>query len=350
MSSSIAGDSLERFLFCEAERKLIPEISILLQRRYKILQWIYVNGPIGRRALADALHLTEREVRKETTLLYEQKLIDINQKGMVCKDTGIQVLERLRDSFYELSGISKKEQELAKRLGIRKVMIIPGDFSDDSSRLLLGKEGSKLLSQLAKPNSLIAFTGGSSVAALGPFLTETKPLNTAKFIAARGSIGDEMNLQANTLVAQFAKQCNASYRTLYLPEFSSEEAYVAMKAEPSVQEMIRLYESVNIVVHGIGTAEEMAERRHSSDEEKAFLREKGAVGEAFGYYLDEQGRIVHKIRTICIQPEHVKNSDYILVIAGGKKKAKAIDAYFKHAVEHTYFITDEAAANELLSF
>ncbi|WP_332648727.1 sugar-binding transcriptional regulator [Lysinibacillus sp. 54212] len=340
---------LDEFSFYEAERKLIPEIGILLQKRFRILQAIDAAGPIGRRALADVLGLTEREVRKETTLLFEQKLISIKQQGMVCTDTGLQILEQLRDSFYELSGIAQKEKELALRLGIEKVIIIPGDFSEEASRILLGKEGSKLLTQLAKPNSLIAITGGSSVAALGPFLTEMKSLNTASFIAARGSIGEEMNLQANTLVASFAKQCNASYRTLFLPEFSSEEAYVAMKAEPSVQEMIRLYERVNIVVHGIGAAEDMAERRRSSTEEKRLLQEKGAVGEAFGYYFNEQGQIVHQIRTICIQPEHVKNSDHILVIAGGKRKAKAIDAYFKRAVDHTFFITDEAAANEILT-
>lgn len=340
---------MNEFSFYEAERKLIPEIEILLQNRFRILQTIYATGPIGRRTLADTLQVTEREVRKETTVFYEQKLIDIKQKGMIITDTGLQVLEQLKPSFYELSGIAQKEKKLATRFGIDKVVIIPGRFTDEASRILLGKEASKLLTQVAKPDSLIAITGGSSVAAIGPFLTGTKPLNTTKFIAARGSIGEEMSLQANTLVAQFADQCKASYRTLFLPEFSSEEAYHAMKAEPSVQEMIRLYERVNIVVHGIGAADEMAERRRSSSEEKALLHEKGAVGEAFGYYFDEQGEIVHQIRTICIQPEHVKNSDHILVIAGGAKKARAIDAYFKHAVGHVIFITDEVAANEILS-
>ena len=92
----------------------------------------------------------------------------------------------------------------------------------------------------------------------------------------------------------------------------------------------------------------MAEKRGSSEEEKALLKEKGAVGEAFGYYFDGEGTIVHQIRTICIQPEHVKQSRHVLAIAGGVEKVEAIKAYFKNAARQTIFITDEAAANEML--
>ncbi len=48
-----------------------------------------------------------------------------------------------------------------------------------------------------------------------------------------------------------------------------------MKAEPSVQEMIRLYEQVNVVIHGIGAAQEMAEKRGSSEERGNPSKKKG---------------------------------------------------------------------------
>ncbi|MFF5995241.1 sugar-binding domain-containing protein [Lysinibacillus sp. KU-BSD001] len=329
-------------------RKLIPEIDLLLKKRFRILQAIHIAGPIGRRTLAELLHATEREIRNETSLLHEQQLIDIGQKGMICTEVGYEVLEKLKTLYHELAGFTQKEQQLAKVLGIEKVIIIPESFQDEASRTLLGKEASQLLTNLAQANSKIAVTGGSSVACIAPYLQPNEQLPSAQFIAARGGIGEEMSLQANVLVAQFAQACHASYKTLFLPEFLSEQAYVAMKAEPSVQEMIHLYEQVHIVVHGIGTAEEMAEKRGSTEAEKRLLREKGAVGEAFGYYFDEQGEIVHQIRTICIQPEHVKNSHHVIAIAGGAQKAKAIKAYFKRAAQQTIFMTDEAAANEML--
>ena len=266
---------------------------------------------------------------------------------MICTELGYEVIEQLKQLYHEMSGLAKKEQQIATAFGIEKVMIVPGSFQDEASRVLLGKEGSQLLAKLVQANSKIAITGGSSVAALAPYLQPEDHLSSAQFIAARGGIGEEMSQQANVLVSQFAKACNATYKTLFLPEFLSEQAYIAMKAEPSVQEIIRLYEQVNVVIHGIGTAQEMAEKRGSTEQEKALLREKGAVGEAFGYYFNEDGEIVHQIHTICIQPEHVKNSDHVIAIAGGAYKAKAIKAYLKHAAQQTILIIDEEAANAM---
>lgn len=339
---------MDDFSCYKVGRQLMPEIDTLLKKRFRILQAIQVAGPLGRRTLADFLQVTEREVRNETTLLHEQQLIEIGQKGMICTQLGYEVLEQLKPLYYELSGLSQKEQQLAEKFGIKKVIIIPGSFRNEASRILLGKEASKLLTSLVEEGSKIAVTGGSSVAAITPYLQPVDSLPTVKFIAARGGLGEEMSLQANILVSQFAQACQASYKTLFMPEFLSEQAYVAMKAEPSVQEIIRLYEQVDIVLHGIGTAEEMAKKRGSSDADKALLKEKGAVGEAFGYYFDADGQIVHQIRTICIQPEHVKQSRYVLAIAGGEEKVKAIGAYFKNAAKQTIFITDEEAANGML--
>ncbi|MEO4054515.1 sugar-binding domain-containing protein [Solibacillus sp. CAU 1738] len=340
---------MDKKTFFEAQRKLLPEMDTLLKKRYRMLQIIYLQGPIGRRTLAEALQLTERDIRNEMQILNEQQLIDIHSKGMVCTEIGEAALEQLKELFHELTGIAKKEQKLKEAFNIDHVIIVHGNVETDSTTYaMLGKEANSVLVDYAKPNSQIAITGGSSVAAMGPYLQPQKPLNTAQFIAARGGIGDEMTMQANTLVAQFAAKSNSKYRTLFLPEQLSEQAYSAMKEEPIVKEMMALYDEVNIVIHGIGAAEEMAERRNSSEKDKALLLKKGAVGEAFGYYFDEQGQIVHHIRTVGIQLEQVKKSDVVIAIAGGIHKAKAIQAYFKNAAKQTVFITDESAANEIL--
>ena len=215
--------------FYEAGRQLIPEIDVLLKRRFRILQAIQVAGPLGRRTLADFLQATEREVRKETTLLHEQQLIEIGQKGMICTQVGYQVLEQLKPLYYELSGLWQKEQKLAEKFGIERVVIIPGSFQSEASRILLGKESSRLLVGLVEEGSKIAVTGGSSVAAIAPYLQPVHHLPSATFIAARSGMGQEMSQQANILISQFAQACHASYKTLFLPEFLSEQAYVAMK-------------------------------------------------------------------------------------------------------------------------
>ncbi|MEG0439506.1 MAG: sugar-binding domain-containing protein [Solibacillus sp.] len=341
---------MDKSSFLDAGRKLMPEIEQIFRKRFRVLQAIEMYGPIGRRALAEQLQWTEREVRNETDVLSEQQLIVIQQKGMICSAQGYSILEQLKALFQEISGITVKEQQLAKLFNIERVIIIPGNVEEDASiKNVLGKEGAKIITQHAREKCNIAVTGGNSVAAIGDFLLPTTPLNSACFIAARGGMGDEMSFQANTVVAKFAHVCNATYRTLFLPEHLSTQAYQAMKSEPMIQEMMALYEEVDIVVHGIGAAQEMAIRRNSSPEEQQLLEEKGAVGEAFGYYFNEVGEIVHHIRTIGIQLEQVKKAQHIIAIAAGINKATAIQAYFKNATCQTTFITDERTANEIIA-
>ncbi|GEK34828.1 sugar-binding transcriptional regulator [Kurthia sibirica] len=332
----------------EAQLKMLPEMSESLQIRYRILQMVQMLGPIGRRSLSDSLSLPEREVRKETDLLREQQLLDVSRTGMTITSVGIQVLEKLKPLVYEWSGISDLEIQLQKIFGIQKVIIVDGNLdSEPSVKALMGAEAVEELENYAKAGDIVAVTGGSTVAAVANAIKPSSKLKDMLFIAARGGMGVDVQMQANTIASNFATNSGNDYKTLYLPEYLSEAAYNAMKEEPIVVEMIELYEKTSIVIHGIGAANEMADRRKSSSNERLDLEKQGAVGEAFGYYFDEQGKAVQRIRTVGLQLEQVKKCPTILAVAGGAKKAKAILSYFKNATKQTIFITDMAAAQQM---
>ena len=331
----------------DAQQRLLPEMYPLLQTRYRILQTIQLMQPIGRRTLAESLKMTEREIRKETDILREQGLLDSQKSGMVCTDDGEVVIEKLRTLVYEWSGLTQLAKLLEKHFGLQHVIVVPGDYNEDDTVLtLLGKEAAQVFMSSNFNGQVVAVTGGKSVASLTPFLHPAHAQNIT-FVAARGGIGHEMQMQANTLVATFALQMDAQYRTLFLPEHLSEQAYQAMLTEPMVTEMMNYYERADCVIHGIGSAEEMALRRNSSPEDLRILEEKGAVSEAFGYYFNAAGKIVHRIRTIGIQLEQVQGSKQVIAIAAGKQKVKAMLSYFKVAPKQTIFITDEAAAKAI---
>ncbi|WP_397539856.1 sugar-binding transcriptional regulator [Rummeliibacillus pycnus] len=333
----------------EAQLKIMPEVSELLHTRYRFLQMIEMLGPIGRRGLADNLSVAEREARKETDLLREQGLIVASRSGMRISELGMEVLEVLKPLVYEWSGISTMEKQLTRILGIKKVIIVDGDLDElPSIKSLLGLEAAKQLELVASISKIVAVTGGSTLAAIADSLTPSEKLTDLNFIAARGGMGVEMRLQANTIAATFAGNTDNTYRTLYLPEHLSETAYNAIIQEPIVKEMMELYDQTDVVIHGIGSALEMAERRKSCEEEKQSLLESGAVSEAFGYYFDEQGNAVQRIRTVGIQLEQVNRCKSIIAVAGGKNKAKAILSYFKHGAKQSVLITDSAAAEEML--
>lgn len=79
------------------------------------------------------------------------------------------------------------------------------------------------------------------------------------------------------------------------------------------------------------------------------LKEKNAVGEAFGEYFDLSGRVVYRVPHIGMQPAQLAAVPMIIAAAGGKSKAKAIAAYCKIASNNLILVTDEGAADQILS-
>ncbi len=60
--------------------------------------------------------------------------------------------------------------------------------------------------------------------------------------------------------------------------------------EPRIRDVIALGRRADVLLHGIGTAEEMAKRRGIDEATIMDLITKGALGEAFGCYFNAAGR------------------------------------------------------------
>src|SRR5699024_10820188 len=148
-----------------------------------------------------------------------------------------------------------------------------------------------------KPNQTIAVTGGSSMAAVAEMIQPSKLGPNCLFVPARGGLGEEVENQANTICAEMAKKLNGDYRLLYVPDPLSEETYHSIIQEPGVKEVLHMIKQADIVMHGIGDAKTMAKRRKTSKDVLEKLKEGKATSEAFGYYFDRTGRVVHKVRT-----------------------------------------------------
>jgi central glycolytic genes regulator len=333
-----------------AQGKLVPEMMELLQSRYRILKYVKAAGPVGRRALAEISGLSERETRTMIEILREQSLIQVSKEGTTITKEGIQVLETIMPVMDDWSGRTAIAKRLTELLGIQSVHVVAGDSDNsDMGKSLLGMEAAKQFSLGIGSGKIIAVTGGSSIAAIPPHLEKMHLKNDDfLFIAARGGVGEKIGYQANVLASEFAHACGGTYNAFYYPESLSKETHAAFCKEPAVQQIKALYESTDGVLHGIGNALRMAELRNTSTEEKGILQKIGAKGEAFGYYFNQTGEAVHRIRTVGIQIEHLNRIPFILAVAGGKSKAAAICSYMASAPSQTNLVTDEGAANEMI--
>ena len=79
----------------ELQKKLLPDLLSIIQKRFHILQYIGAMEPVGRRSLASTLGLTERVLRSEVDFLKEQKLLFSTSAGMGLTDEGKDLLEEI---------------------------------------------------------------------------------------------------------------------------------------------------------------------------------------------------------------------------------------------------------------
>jgi central glycolytic genes regulator len=335
--------------FIDIQKRLLPDLLQVLQKRYSILRYIGFMQPVGRRSLAISLGLTERVLRGEVDFLKEQNLVSINNIGMSLTSEGKNLLEDLEGLMRELKGIDVMEMELKHYLGIKKVVIVAGD-SDQSPMVKseLGKACANWMKNLLNGKNIIAVTGGSTMAAVAEGLSPELGSKELLFVPARGGIGEDVQNQANTISSIMAQNTHSKHRVFYVPDQVSKEIYESLIKEPEIHEVLNLIKSASIVLHGIGDAITMAERRKTPPEVKEKLESGQAVGEAFGYYFNEAGDIVHKVSTIGLQLKDLTNIPNVIAVAGGSSKAKAIKAYMKQAPSSTVLITDEGVAKSLL--
>jgi central glycolytic genes regulator len=333
----------------DLQKRLIPDLMLVFQKRYSILQYIYLMQPVGRRSLAGSLNLTERVLRSEVEFLKEQNLIFISSVGMSLTSEGVKVLTSLESMIREITGINDIEKRLKNLLNIKQVFVVSGD-SDESPlvKTELGRTTVNCMKQLLQGKNIIAVTGGTTIASVAEMLTPDFSEKELLFVPARGGIGEVVKNQANSICATMAENTGGNHRVFYVPEQVSQEIYESFIKEPYITDVLNLVRSANMVLHGIGNAITMAERRNTSQKELEEIKRKKAVGESFGYYFNETGEVVHKVLTVGLHLEDLQDIDNIIAVAGGTSKAKAICSYMMQAPSSTILITDEGAAKRLL--
>ncbi|KRO26368.1 central glycolytic protein regulator [Lactiplantibacillus fabifermentans DSM 21115] len=323
----------------------------MLSRRYLVLRTINWMAPVGRRLLAQTLDVSERTLRTETDTLRKLDLIIADKSGMSVTQQGKDVLLGLSQFMDELMGIRQKERQLAQRFNIKRCIIVSGD-SDRQLKVIgtMGEEVNQLLQQLLpEGESIIAVMGGHTMEHVANHLTnKLASKRDLLFVPARGGVGESVAIQANTIASQMAQQTGGKFRSLFVPEQVSERTYEPLLKEPSIQEVLKIIRRANVVIHSIGDAVSMAHRRNMSEDQIKVLRSRQAVGEAFGYFFDKDGKVVYRIPRIGLQIGELANMETILAVAGGASKATAIEAYMKIAPKRTCLITDEGAANLIL--
>ena len=287
-------------------------------------------------------------LRREIETLREQGLISVSSKGMFLTASGKSLVASITPFLKSFLGLTVLEEKLLKLLKVKRVIVVPGDLEQDEVVLLeMGRAAARILRECLVPGMVLAISGGMSCAAVADMLPEAGAPQGITVVPARGGLGEVVDSQANTIAARVAKKLKASYRLLHLPDSLSQEALQVLLREKNIKEILDLINSARILVHGIGTAEEMARRRGVSAEEMQRLRDKGAVGEVFGLFKFK-GEIVDRIPGLGLYLENLsRKAHHVIVVAGGRQKADAIVAVVGNH-QRDLLVLYEVAARRIL--
>lgn len=332
----------------DIQKQLLPDLMDTMRKRYTILHHIMLSKVVGRRTLASSLDMTERVLRSEVDFLKAQGLLDIESYGMRISESGRSLLEAIEPMVRELFGLSELEDRLKERFGMEQAVVVPGD-SDTSpyAKIELGRAGAAAVRKMAVREGVIAVTGGSTMAELAGHMSPSSQLKASLFVPARGGLGESLDFQANTIASTMAKKTGGQYRLMHVPDHLGEEAYLSLIQEPHIQEIVEVIHQARMLVHGIGEASVMARRRKIDSATIDSLKREGALAEAFGYYFDASGKVVHRMPTVGLKLEDIQKTEAVIAVAGGRSKAPSIAAVMRFGYGHV-LVTDEAAAIAML--
>lgn len=327
-------------------RSLAPEQMEEIGRRAQVLTAVENMQPVGRRALAFRLNLPEREVRAIATSLRSQGLLQMDAAGMQLTGKAVAVLPGARELSRTLFGITKLEQDLETLLHIPSVTVVPGDADRDPQVLRnVGRAAAQRVHRLLQNGMTMAVGGGRTMLEVAAGMQPAGSMNVM-VVPARGGVGSDVESQANVIAADIAARIGGRYRVIHLPDSLDQEALDEMRRLPEVEEVLGLMQQARLVVHGVGRADEMAMRRGLDSETRKWLSERGAVGEAFGDFFNEQGETVYQMSTVSVGLGRFDTPPGLVAVAAGTGKAEAIIAAARHE-GHDSLITDEGAAGRI---
>jgi central glycolytic genes regulator len=330
------------------QQKLIPQVLEIMEKRYCILRQISLSEPIGRRSLSNILGMSERIIRSETEFLKNQGLINVDVSGMVITNEGLILLDSLKDTMNNINGISKLQEKTKEKLKVKKVIVVPGNYDENETLLKdIAKSACEYFLDILSDKDIVAITGGTTMLKFAQNLKIDKKYPNVRIVPARGSVGKEIETQSNNIVASIGKKLNSHYSLLHIPDILGKEAMETLYEEPEIKNTLDYIKNTNILVFGIGKADEMAYRRKLSQEKIDEIISKEAVGEAFGYYFNKDGDIVHEINTVGIDLETFKSIKETIAIFAGINKAEAAIAISKLKSDMV-LITDESTCYKIL--
>ncbi len=326
---------------------IAPDLMEEVELRTLVLERVAALEPIGRRALAQRLHLPEREVRSAADALRSAGCITQSAAGMELTQQGRGLIEAARAVSRGRRSLASMELALSRKLDVERVCVVRGDADMDESVLAeAAQAAARQIRFLLQDAHVLAVSGGRTLAMTAEAISLAAPMDVT-VVPAQGGIGGAMAVQANTVAEAMAVRLGGQYRLLHLPEGISMQAAEELSRLGQVREALELLRHADVLLYGVSRAQELSRARGLSTLERENLEKSGAVGEALGFYFNGQGAVVSNRASLALRSADLGRRIKAAALAVGHSKAEAIISVCMHH-EHRLLVTDEGAALRMM--
>ncbi|MBF4694307.1 sugar-binding transcriptional regulator [Fusibacter ferrireducens] len=271
---------------------------------------------------------------------------DISEKLGISKSTVSRILNSaIQNGIVKITVVNPYEYKfieiehiLEKKFGLKEAIIV--EVNTDNIEVIkdeLAKAGAAYLERIVKSDQIIGVTWGTTVKLIPRYITNTKK-NSLTFIPLSGGIGEAMfDLHPNQIAIDFAEKFRANSKVLLAPSMVDDlDRKKLFMEERSINELMKLYDCLDIAVSGIGcpklNTSTMISSGYYTEEQLQKLVNEGAVADVSNMLIDKNGdgsKFESNSRIIGITLEQFRNAKLTIGIAGGTMKVEAIKAALK---------------------
>ena len=217
----------------EYVKKFAPDLIEKLIFRFKILEYISINAPVGRRNIASHLGVGERIVRNELEFFTDEKFIEVIKSGTFITELGESILQELRGLVNNLN----------------------------ENHIIAEELKNKVVDKAKELKDVIAISGGTTVKSFVDTMSVKKYYNEISVIPARGSLGNGLECQSNVVANNLSKKLKAKFFGTFLPDYLDELTFDRLKDLEEVKTLIEYLDKINVLIFGIGRAYAMEKIR-----------------------------------------------------------------------------------------
>ncbi len=249
---------------------------------------------------------------------------------------------------------AERSDALRARYGLRHAVVVesPAEAEETPDPENLGEVAADLLGELVNEGDVLGMAWGRSTIHMAAALDRLPPCTVVQLTGVYDAGTSERgSVEAVRRAAQVSGgDAHPIYAPMLLPDAATA---AALRNQTGIARAFEYFDKVTVACVSIGSWEPGISTVHDmlSDEERAHYASLGVAAEMAAHLFDAEGRRIGRDlgeRCITVKADQLRRIPEVVAIAGGQRKASAIDAVLRSGLV-TSLVTDTSAADYLMT-